>query len=96
MAIDPYASCPGGTGKKVKFCCPDLVGDLEQLDRLIEGDQISAALEQVKRLAEKHPRRACLMATQGKLDRASKQVAVAAAACRAFLEALPENARALG
>jgi hypothetical protein len=52
MSIDPYASCPGGTGKKVKFCCPDLVGDLEQLDRLIEGDQISAALEQVKRLAE--------------------------------------------
>ena len=58
MPVDPYAACPGGTCKKVKFCCPDLVGDLEQLDRLIEGDQISAALEQVKRLSEKHPRRA--------------------------------------
>ena len=49
MPIDPYAACPGGTGKKIKFCCADLVGDLEQLDRLIEGEQISAALEQVER-----------------------------------------------
>ena len=96
MAIDPYASCPGGTCKKVKFCCPDLVGDLEQLDRLIEGDQISAALEQVKRLAEKHPKRACLMATQVKLELATKQVAEAAASSRAFLEAFPDNPLALG
>lgn len=96
MAIDPYASCPGGTGKKVKFCCADLVGDLEQLDRLIEGDQISAALEQVKRLAEKTPNRACLMATQVKLELAAKQFSEAAATSRAFLEAFPDNPLALG
>ena len=30
MSLDPYAPCPGGTGKKIKFCCPDLVGDLEK------------------------------------------------------------------
>ena len=53
MAIDTYAPCPGGTGKKIKFCCADLVGDLEQLDKLVEGDQISAALDQVKRLEDK-------------------------------------------
>jgi hypothetical protein len=96
MAIDPYASCPGGTGKKVKFCCADLVGDLEQLDRLIEGDQTSAALEQVKRLAEKHPQRACLMATQVKLELSAKQLGPAAATSRAFLEAFPNNPLALG
>ena len=96
MAIDPYASCPGGTGKKVKFCCADLVGDLEQLDRLIEGDQTSAALEQVKRLAEKHPQRACLMATQVKLELSAKQLGPAAATSRAFLEAFPDNPLALG
>ena len=73
MAIDTYAPCPGGTGKKIKFCCADLVGDLEQLDTLVEGDQISAALDQVKRLEEKHPGRACLMATRTKLELASKR-----------------------
>ena len=55
MPLDPYSLCPGGTGKKIKFCCHELLGDLEQLDRLVEGEQIEAALEQVTRLSEKHP-----------------------------------------
>ena len=96
MAIDPYASCPGGTGKKIKFCCADLVGDLEQIERLIEGDQVTAALEQVERLSEKHPKRACLMATQVKLQLAAKKFSEAAATTRVFLEAFPDNPLALG
>ncbi|MCE9631024.1 MAG: hypothetical protein K8S94_09985 [Planctomycetia bacterium] len=96
MAIDTYAPCPGGTGKKIKFCCADLVGDLEQLDRLVEGDQISAALDQVKRLEEKTPGRACLMATRTKLELASKRYAEASASSRAFLDAFPDNPLALG
>jgi tetratricopeptide (TPR) repeat protein len=96
MAIDPYAPCPGGTGKKIKFCCSELVGDLEQLDRLIEGDQISAALDQVKRLDEKHPGRPCLMATRTKLELSTKQYAAAAETSRKFLEGFPENPLALG
>ena len=96
MAIDTYAPCPGGTGKKIKFCCADLVGDLEQLDRLIEGDQVSAALDQVRRLAEKHPGRACLMATRTKLELGTKQFTEAATSSRAFLDAFPGNPLALG
>jgi hypothetical protein len=96
MAIDTYAPCPGGTGKKIKFCCADLVGDLEQLDRLVGGDQISAALDQVRRLDEKHPGRPCLMATRTKLELATKQFAEATASSRAFLDAHPENPLALG
>ncbi len=96
MAIDSYAPCPGGTGKKIKFCCNELVGDLEQLDRLVEGDQISAALDQVKRLAEKHPGKACLLATQTKLELASKQFTEAAVTARQFLDAHPDNPLALG
>ncbi len=96
MPIDPYAPCPGGTGKKIKFCCDDLTGDLEQLDRLIEGDQVVAALEQVDRLAAKHPGRACLMATQVKLQLATRKFAEAAATSQAFLAAFPTNPLALG
>jgi len=96
MSIDTYAPCPGGTGKKIKFCCADLVGDLEQLDTLVEGDQLSAALDQVKRLDEKHPGRPCLLATRVKLELAAKQFGEAAATGRRFLEAFPENPVALG
>jgi tetratricopeptide (TPR) repeat protein len=96
MSIDTYAPCPGGTGKKIKFCCADLVGDLEQLDRLIEGDQLSAALEQVQRLEGKHSGRPCLMATRTKLELAAKKFAEAAATSQRFLGAFPENPLALG
>lgn len=96
MAIDPYAACPGGTGKKIKFCCDDLTGDLEQIDRLVEGDQVSAALEQVERLLAKTPGRACLLATQVKLQLATRKFAEAAASSQAFLAAFPDNPLALG
>ena len=26
MSLDPYSLCPGGTGKKIKFCCHELLG----------------------------------------------------------------------
>lgn len=96
MSIDTYAACPGGTGKKIKFCCADLVGDLEQLDTLIGGDQTSAALDQVRRLLEKHPGRACLLATQTKLELATKQFGAASATAQRFLETCPDNPLALG
>ena len=96
MSIDPYSPCPGGVDKKIKFCCSDLVGDLEQIDRLIEGDQIAAALEQTKRLCDKHPGKACLLATRTKLELGSREYGAAAATNRAFLESYPDNPLALG
>ena len=42
MALDAYSLCPGGTGKKIKFCCPDLLSELEKIDRMIEGEQFIA------------------------------------------------------
>ena len=96
MAFDPYSLCPCGTGKKIKFCCPELLGELEQLDRLVEGDQTEAALEQVIRLLEKHPKKACLLATRTKLELATKRFNEAAVTSRAFLEAYPDNPLALG
>jgi hypothetical protein len=96
MPIDPYAACPGGTGKKIKFCCQDLVGDLEQLDRLLEGEQVTAALEQVERLLARTPGRACLLATRTKLQLGTRKFAEAAAGSAEFLSAFPENPLALG
>lgn len=96
MPIDPYSPCPGGLDKKIKFCCPDIVGDLEQIERLIEGDQIAAALDQTRRLAAKHPGKACLFATQTKLELATRGFTEAAATNKAFLEAFPDNPLAIG
>lgn len=96
MPIDPYAACPGGTGKKIKFCCTDLVGELEQLDRLLEGEQVTAGLEQVERQLAKTPGRACLMALRTKLQLATRRFAEAEAGAAEFLAAFPGNPLALG
>lgn len=96
MPIDPYAACPGGTGKKIKFCCSDLVGDLEQIDRLLEADQVTAGLEQVERQLAKTPGRACLLAIRTKLQLATRRFDDAAASAAEFLAAFPSNPLALG
>lgn len=96
MDLDTYALCPGGTGKKIKFCCSDILGDLEQVSRLIEGEQITAAFDQVGRLEEKYPGRACLMASRTKLALSLKKIDEAIVSSRAFLAAFPENPMALG
>ena len=96
MPIDPYSPCPGGTGKKIKFCCSELVGDLEQLDRLTAGQQYAAALAEVDKLTQRHPGRACLMASRTRLQLATKQFPEAASGSAAFLEACPDNPVALG
>jgi hypothetical protein len=95
MAIDPYSPCPGGTGKKLKFCCSDLVGDLEQLDRLVEGQQLSAAHEMVDRLSSRHPGKACLLSTKVKLALAERKIGEASAAASEFVAACPDNPMAM-
>ena len=50
MAIDLYSLCPGGRGKKIKFCCPDHIKDLEQIDAFLEGEQFAAGLAFVENL----------------------------------------------
>jgi hypothetical protein len=91
MPLDPYSPCPGGTGKKLKFCCADLVGDLEQIEQLTEGQQYAAALAEVERLDQRHPGRPCLLSHKARLQLATKKFAEAAATTAAFLEAFPEN-----
>ncbi len=69
MAIDPYSLCPGGLGKKVKFCCADLVTDLDKIDRLREADQRAACLDYIEKLEARHPERACLTTAKADLLR---------------------------
>ncbi len=97
MAIDAYSPCPGGTGKKIKFCCADFVGELEKIDRMVEGEQYLACLQTIDQLLDKEPgrRRPCLMATKGLLLRMTAQDEAAKAHAAEFLAAHPDNQIAL-
>jgi tetratricopeptide (TPR) repeat protein len=68
MAVDPYAICPCGSGKKLKFCCSDLVGEIEKIHRMIEGEQPRAALRHVEQTLATHPNRASLLDLKTSLE----------------------------
>src|SRR3954464_14830188 len=68
MAVDPYAMCPCGSGKKLKFCCSDLVGEIEKIHRMIEGEQPRAALRHVDQTLATHPGRASLLDLKATLE----------------------------
>jgi len=51
-----YEPCLCGSGKKMKFCCPDLTADWEKIARLLEADQPVAALEHVNRVIDQRRR----------------------------------------
>jgi hypothetical protein len=110
MAIDPYGLCPCGSGKKLKFCCSDVVGEIEKIHRMIEGDQPKAALRHAEQTLASHPKRASLLDLKaslelslGELDAARQTVdefvaahpdSPSAHACRALLLSETDQARA--
>lgn len=68
MALDPYQPCPCGSGKKIKFCCSDLIGEMEKVYRMLEGDQPRAALRHIEQTLAKYPGRASLLDLQASLQ----------------------------
>ena len=95
MPIDLYSTCPGGTGKKIKFCCSDFLGELHKIDRLLEGEQHMACLQHIDQLLEQGRPRACLLAIKGLVLRMTQQFEAAAANAAVFLRNHPDNPVAL-
>jgi hypothetical protein len=97
MAIDAYSLCPGGTGKKIKFCCNDFLPELQKIDRMVEGEQYLACLKHIDQLLDQEPgrNRACLLATKCALLRAAGQDDAAQATATLFAEKHPDNQVAL-
>ncbi len=91
MAIDPYTPCPGGTGKKIKFCCADLISELDKIQRMLDGDQRVACLDYVHKVSQKHPGRACLLAVQSDLETSLGKEEEAAKTLAEFGEKYPDN-----
>jgi hypothetical protein len=68
MAVDHYAPCPCGSGKKLKFCkCVDNLQEFETISRLIEGGQELAALDRINQSLKKTPNAAWLLALKAEL-----------------------------
>ncbi len=97
MALDAYSQCPGATGKKIKFCCPDFIAELEKIDRMVEGEQYAACLQHIDLLRRQPANldRQCLLAYQTMLLRATGQLEAAETLTAYFLQKYPSNQAAL-
>ena len=94
MAVDPYAPCPCGSGKKLKFCCADLAADIEKIDKLAASDQPHAALQHVEKLLAKEPDRASLLDIRAMLELSLHEFDAAEKTLQHFLAKHPDNASA--
>ncbi len=54
MSLDPYISCPCGSGKKFKWCCAPYYPEVEKALALEQQAQHEAALAAMKDLTAKH------------------------------------------
>jgi hypothetical protein len=91
MALDPYASCPCGSGKKLKFCCTDLAPDIEKVQKMIAGDQPHAALKHIEKLLEKQPDRASLLDLRANLELSMHEIDAARTTIDHYLARHPKN-----
>jgi hypothetical protein len=87
MAVDPYAMCPCGSGKKLKFCCSDLVGEIEKIHRMIEGEQPRAALRHVEQTLASYPGRASLLDLKATLELSLGEIDAARETIKDFVAA---------
>ncbi|MEZ6127621.1 MAG: tetratricopeptide repeat protein [Planctomycetaceae bacterium] len=53
MAHDPYSPCVCGSGKKLKFCCQDILADMIRIEKLIDN-QPDAAEKLLRSLLTQH------------------------------------------
>jgi tetratricopeptide (TPR) repeat protein len=91
MATDLYAKCPCGSGKKIKFCCRDIISDIERIERMLAGDQRNAALEKIEKLEVKHPHRPALLSMKARVFFDLKRIADAAPVVAQLLDLEPDN-----
>ncbi|MDR1493843.1 MAG: hypothetical protein LBT05_14160 [Planctomycetaceae bacterium] len=54
MALDGYALCPGGRNKKIRFCCPEKMKELEKIENFFSNKQQKACLAYIEELENKY------------------------------------------
>jgi hypothetical protein len=79
----------------MKFCCAELVGELDTIRRMVEGEQYQAALGYIDTLGGQYPGRSCLEVIKATVHLAIGQFEPAEKTLRALLQRTPDNVLAL-
>ncbi len=91
MKLDVYSPCPGGLDKKVKFCCGDMLTQLEMVQGQLDGEQFQNALQSLDQQLAKTPDRACLLALKYEAQHAAGNREGATETLQRMRELYPDN-----
>ncbi len=94
MANDPYAACLCGSGKKLKFCCQDILSDMQRIEQLREN-QPDVAEKHLRALYESHPEKDVLVIELAGLVHELGNDDEARELCTDFLRRHPDEPRVI-
>ena len=94
MSRDPYSPCLCGSGKKLKFCCLDIVPEMTRILKLIEN-QPDAAEKQLRSLLVRHKDKEVLVTQLASLIMQRNGYAEARELLVEFLRSHPDEPRVL-
>ncbi|WP_345324285.1 protein-disulfide isomerase [Novipirellula rosea] len=96
MSVDQYATCPCGSGKKIKFCkCKESVSELDRVMKMVEGGQVVPALDRLSTILSEHPDAAWALAIRGRLLLDLREYDSLAENADRFIRLQPSNPLAL-
>ncbi len=99
MALDPYSLCPCGSGKKVKFCCNEIVDEMQRILSMRQNNQLHMALQALSQLRKSlkpgHPGEIWVRTTEATILLEDNQLDLAKTAVAEALTAIPDNPQLL-
>ena len=91
MSLDAYSYCPGGRDKKIRFCCPEKLKDLQQIQTMMENGQNAGCLALIEQLEAAKPDCACLDAAKLSIFRVQERWLEGLELAERFYRREPEN-----
>ena len=95
MAVDVYSPCPCGSGKKLKFCCHAIVGEMERVNQLQQSNQLQMALRSLDELDQSHPNNLWVCLTKAGILFSQGRAGEAKQSLETLLEVVPDHLTAL-
>jgi tetratricopeptide (TPR) repeat protein len=95
-AVDPYAPCPCGSGQKFKWCCHKVEEYVAKSQRLLEGNQVDAALAALDEGLRKVPGNAWLSVRKALILVRRGKSAAARPLLETVIQAQPDHVGAQG
>ncbi|MFI5460290.1 MAG: hypothetical protein ACHRXM_33150 [Isosphaerales bacterium] len=89
--VEPYASCPCGSGQKYKWCCQKVEAYSDRAQRLLDSGQYEAALKPLEEGLAKVPENAWLLMRKAMVHLHLHQVEAARLPLRVLLQKNPSH-----